>query len=197
MSLTPAPGEDMSVALALVNTWHGGPTGYVDDLSTWSFAVRITAAEAAELADVRAAIRELFTALADRRMPAPASVALVNACAARLPTAPRLDWPPDGPRRHWYSDRPDTFDDAVATIARDAIDVVCGNRAPTVRRCAAHGCVRIFFREHARRQWCSNTCGDRVRAARHQRLRESARTDGGNPSEEPRREGSRRSTLRC
>jgi predicted RNA-binding Zn ribbon-like protein len=36
-----------------------------------------------------------------------------------------------------------------------------------IHHCEAHGCARIFFRTHGRRRWCSNTCGDRVRVARH------------------------------
>ncbi|HEX4701380.1 MAG TPA: CGNR zinc finger domain-containing protein [Pseudonocardiaceae bacterium] len=182
MSMTPAPGEDTSVALALVNTWYGDPNGFVDDLGPqWlrtrslASAPRVSAPEFMELIGLRAAIRELFTALADQREPAADSVALVNDCARRWPIAPQLAWPPDGPRREWSGGTESNgVDEAIATIARDAIDVVCGDRAPTVRRCAAHGCVRIFFRAHARRQWCSNTCGDRVRAARHY-LRQTGR----------------------
>jgi predicted RNA-binding Zn ribbon-like protein len=58
----------------------------------------------------------------------------------------------------------------MASLARDAIDVVSSDLGRLVRPCEAHGCVRFFLREHARRRWCSTTCGDRVRAARHQRL---------------------------
>ncbi|WP_420718688.1 CGNR zinc finger domain-containing protein [Streptomyces sp. NRRL S-813] len=57
---------------------------------------------------------------------------------------------------------------ALATLARDVIDLACSSQADSVRRCEAHGRVRLFVRDHARRRWCS-TCGDRVRAARHQR----------------------------
>jgi len=56
---------------------------------------------------------------------------------------------------------------ALAAIATDAIKVATGPRGQLLHRCEAHGCIRIFLREHARRRWCSNTCGDRVRAARH------------------------------
>jgi predicted RNA-binding Zn ribbon-like protein len=178
MSVTPAPGEDTSVALALVNTWHADPSGLVDDLTpAWLSArslasvPRLGAADLIGLVGLRNAIRELFTALADHREPAADAVTQVNDCARRRPTSPQLAWPPEGPRRQWSVDGSGSVDEAMAALARDAIDVVCGDRAPTIRRCAAHGCVRIFFRAHARRQWCSTTCGDRVRAARHyQRL---------------------------
>ena len=36
-----------------------------------------------------------------------------------------------------------------------------------IRSCPAPGCVLYFLREHPRREWCSTTCGNRVRAARH------------------------------
>ncbi|WP_309816129.1 CGNR zinc finger domain-containing protein [Pseudarthrobacter sulfonivorans] len=36
----------------------------------------------------------------------------------------------------------------------------------TPRVCEAESCGRFFLRTHARRQWSSTRCGDRVRAAR-------------------------------
>jgi len=54
---------------------------------------------------------------------------------------------------------------ALAEIAIDAIDTVCGERAKRLLECEAPGCVRLLERKHARRRWCSTACGDRVRAA--------------------------------
>ena len=172
--VTAAPGEERSPALALVNSRR---VGEVDDLAApgeaaaWLRrhelpAVSLGADDLSRLTDLRAAVRELLAALAEDRPPAATAVETVNAAARADAAAPQLVWP----RKEWRSTRPGTVDEVVATLARDAIDVAGGDLGRLVRPCEAHGCVRFFFREHARRRWCSTTCGDRVRAARHQRL---------------------------
>ncbi|RSD16478.1 CGNR zinc finger domain-containing protein [Amycolatopsis eburnea] len=178
--VTAAPGEDRSPALALVNTRRLSAGGSVDDLAephgaaAWLRrhdlpATALRPADVARLSELRGAVRELLAALADDREPDPAAVTTVNAAARADAAAPQLVWR-GGPLREWRSGRPGTVDAAVAALARDAIDVAGGDLGRLVRPCEAHGCVRFFFREHARRRWCSTTCGDRVRAARHQRL---------------------------
>ncbi|MEV7097180.1 CGNR zinc finger domain-containing protein [Amycolatopsis sp. NPDC051045] len=178
--VTAAPGEDRSPALALVNTWRLTPGGPVDDLgspgeaTSWLHRHALAAAvpgaeELSRLTELRTAVRELLAALAEGRAPDAAAVEAVNAAARADAAAPQLAWR-GGPRREWHSTRPGTIDAAAAALARDAIDVAGGDLGPLVRPCEAHGCVRFFFREHARRRWCSTTCGDRVRAARHHRL---------------------------
>lgn len=176
--VTAAPGEERSLALALVNTER---VGDVDDLAepgTWLHAhgFRVTSVDdVTPLTDLRAAVRELLAALAEDRAPATGAVDAVNAAARADAAAAQLTWA-DGPRREWRSTRPGSLDEAVAALARDAIDVVGGDLGQLVHPCEAHGCVRFFLREHARRRWCSTTCGDRVRAARHQRLVVERRT---------------------
>jgi predicted RNA-binding Zn ribbon-like protein len=56
---------------------------------------------------------------------------------------------------------------ALASVARDAIDILTGDRAGMLRACHAPGCVLYFSKAHPRREWCSIACGNRVRAARH------------------------------
>ena len=178
--VTAAPGEDTSPALALVNTWRLSTGGEVDELAEpgdateWLRRHELPAAtlgrdDLNRLTTLRAAVRELLAALAEERAPDPTAVSTVNAAARADAAAPQLAWQA-GPLREWHSARPGSLDEAVASLARDAIDVVSGDLGRLVRPCEAHGCVRFFLREHARRRWCSTTCGDRVRAARHQRL---------------------------
>jgi predicted RNA-binding Zn ribbon-like protein len=177
------PGETGSTALALVNSLHAGPSGDVDHLPTAAAVTdwlhqhslfgganpQLRQHEVDQISSLRAAIRELFVAYADERAPDAAALDTVNEAALATPGAPSVTWSTEGPARSWTTIRPGTFAEAVAVIAGDAIDVLCGERAETIRTCEAHGCVRVFFREHARRRWCSTTCGDRVRAARHYR----------------------------
>jgi predicted RNA-binding Zn ribbon-like protein len=179
--LPPAPGEDVSVALALVNSLTTGPAGRLDQLETpagvarWMRAgglgsvtsAHVSPADVAGVAELRAAIRELFTASADEREPDVTAVSRVNADARLVLGAPALRWSAGPPQQRWQAEQPDTAANALALIARDAIEIVCGPLGPVIHHCEAHGCSRIFFRTHGRRRWCSNTCGDRVRVARH------------------------------
>jgi predicted RNA-binding Zn ribbon-like protein len=178
--VTAAPGEERSPALALVNTRRLGASGEVDDLAEphataeWLRrhelpAASVNADDLSRVADLRTAVRELLAALAEDRSPDTVAVETVNAAARSDPAAPQLTWR-SGPHHEWRSTSPGSLEEALAALARDAIDVVTGDLGHLVRPCEAHGCVRFFFREHARRRWCSTTCGDRVRAARHQRL---------------------------
>jgi predicted RNA-binding Zn ribbon-like protein len=184
-----APGEAESVALALVNAAPGGPGDDEGPLSGPEGAAGWLAGRdlgpvpaagigldgVAALADLRAAIRALFTATADRDEPDPAVVGQVNAVAGLAPGVLVLEWS-DGWQQRWAAADPGTLGHALALIARDAIEVVCGPNGGLLHRCEAHGCERLFFRTHGRRRWCSNACGDRVRVARHYRLRKARRS---------------------
>jgi predicted RNA-binding Zn ribbon-like protein len=188
-ALPPAPGEDVSVALALVNSLAAGPAGQSDQLATqveiarWIrscglgsvTAVHVSDEDVAALAELRTAVRELFTAAADEREPDLTAVSLVNADARLVLGAPALRWLAGPPQQRWQAERPDTAANALALIARDAIEIVCGPLGPVIHHCEAHGCDRMFFRTHGRRRWCSNTCGDRVRVARHYLARKARR----------------------
>jgi predicted RNA-binding Zn ribbon-like protein len=58
---------------------------------------------------------------------------------------------------------------ALAELAHDSIDLLTGPTATKLRTCLAPRCVRYFVRSHPRREWCSEVCGNRARAARHYR----------------------------
>ncbi|TVT25389.1 hypothetical protein FNH06_03420 [Amycolatopsis acidiphila] len=167
--------------MALVNSRRSSPSGDVDDLASpdqvkgW-LAARglpvvegtVTRSDVATLDSLRASAREILTALPDARTPVPDAVTSVNLRAASAPGAVQLTWHEgERPCRSWRSAAQGRFDAAAAAIAADTIRLATGTRAALVRRCAAHGCVRVFLRTHARRRWCSNICGDRVRARRH------------------------------
>lgn len=185
--VTAAPGEARSPALALVNTWRLTAGGPVDDLASPGSAAAWLAGHGLPvdgpdalpggLADLRTAVRELLAAVAEGRVPPGSAVAAVNAAARADAAAPQLAVREGTPVREWVPARPGSVAAALAALARDAIEVVTGELGALVRPCEAHGCVRYFLREHARRRWCSTTCGDRVRAARHQRLVVEQRED--------------------
>jgi predicted RNA-binding Zn ribbon-like protein len=177
----PAPGEAESVALALANTMLAGEVDQLDgpdEVTAWAAGhelgtlAAVAGADLAALAGLRAAIRELFTAAADGRAPEAGAVGEVNAAARLALGAPVLLWAA-APRLDWQAEHPGTVANAIARIARDAIEVLCGPNGQVIHQCEAHGCDRLFFRTHGRRRWCSNACGDRVRVARYYRVRKA------------------------
>jgi predicted RNA-binding Zn ribbon-like protein len=178
---TGVAGEDASSALALVNTRHlrsGQPTDLLADparaaewLAERSMLPRGTAlsdGDTARLIVLREAVRGLFSARAGQGAPGTSDVASLNAALAAAPVIPALTWDEAGPH-HSESDQDmaGPFTAAVARLARDALRVLTDPTGPEPAPCGAHGCVRRFLRTHAARQWCSDRCGDRVRAARH------------------------------
>lgn len=56
---------------------------------------------------------------------------------------------------------------ALTTIASDAIGLLGGAQAATLRACSGPGCILYFRQDHPRRTCCSPRCSNRVRAARH------------------------------
>jgi predicted RNA-binding Zn ribbon-like protein len=55
----------------------------------------------------------------------------------------------------------------LARVAQESIALLGGADAAKLRACYAPGCVLYFVKTHPRREWCSVTCGNRARAARH------------------------------
>ncbi|MBX6169678.1 MAG: ABATE domain-containing protein [Thermobispora bispora] len=101
---------------------------------------------------------------------------LVNATAAAVPVVHRLEWPQgDAPHGRVVPARA-TGDSARlrATLASAAIDLLTGPHREQLRACPAPRCVLYFVKEHPRQEWCSVSCGNRARAARHYRRHKNA-----------------------
>lgn len=56
---------------------------------------------------------------------------------------------------------------ALADLGHQGIELLAGPEAVNLRACYAPPCVLYFVKSHPRREWCSEACGNRVRAARH------------------------------
>jgi predicted RNA-binding Zn ribbon-like protein len=186
-----AVGEELSVALSLVNTIRMSRDGEVDlladpvahtqwfiDRSLTRRRLPVGTDEIARVAELRTAVRGLFTAVVDGRRPPRSVLSAINTVSRLNAVSPTLAWTADGPRRSYTAGSGNGIDAILATVAADAIEVVTGESGARLRRCQAPGCVGLFLLNHARRVWCSTMCGDRVRAARHYRTarRESNRT---------------------
>ena len=100
---------------------------------------------------LRDTIRELFTAAATGARPSVGDYELLN----RLARAPCLRWDDRGPQL--------VDEDDTAEAARTAIELLVGGR---IRQCGNPRCV-LFYLAQGRRRYCSETCANRTRVARH------------------------------
>jgi predicted RNA-binding Zn ribbon-like protein len=100
---------------------------------------------------LRETVRCLFAAAATGAEPAVEAIAELN----RLARPPRLRWDESGPVL--------APEEAAAEVARTAIELLAGGR---LRQCGNPRCI-LYFLAEGRRQFCSDTCSNRTRAARH------------------------------
>lgn len=127
----------------------------------------VTGRQLAQARVLREAIYRV-TKLAGRGRPLAADVDEINRWAALPPLAPRLD--PAGREVTTVADPP--VEAALATLARDAIDLVTGPYAGRVRECAADDCALLFVdtSRPGRRRWCSmEACGNKAKTAAYRR----------------------------
>ena len=163
-------------AAGWISAVAGRPDVEVPDLTRW-----LAAQNRDELASVHLGLRQLRDAarcLAARRTDDPrdaaahlisttAAVETVNSLASSAPSWPRLDWSDDGgPEISRVSESP-AGQVLVADLARSVIALLAGGAGPDLRACLAPGCVLYFVKQHPRREWCSDACGNRARQARH------------------------------
>lgn len=171
-------GEDRSIALAFVNSLRNGPSGTIDTiddpvgLDRWLAEHGLAAQPGATYQDVtdaahlRDALRGVLSACVGAVKPGAADVAAVNAVAIASPGAPQLEVANSRVRLDWVPTRGGVAE-ALAAVARDAITLVTSESGSRLHECAAGDCVRLFLPDRTTRTWCSTTCGNRVRAARH------------------------------
>ncbi|MFH9735788.1 CGNR zinc finger domain-containing protein [Streptomyces sp. NPDC017260] len=179
--LPPAPGADEHVSLALLNSTvllpgehRADELGTPEEATDWLIGHGLVPARTAllaycqnQLAGLRGDLRLLFAAQVGGEAPPQRALDGVNRALAQVPSAPLLRHAPAGGFRRTPA-HPVTrlVEHAMAQIAEDAATLLTGDDASRIARCEASPCDRFLLRTHARRQWCSTRCGDRVRAAR-------------------------------
>lgn len=141
-----------------------------------------TALRLADVRSLREAIRSLFAAgVAGASMPARA-VEAVNAASAAVPLAPALDaTDPRVPRVVQAGAAGSRTAAILGAIARSAIDLVGGADRDRLRVCGAPRCGRYYVAGRPRQTWCSASCGNRARVARHHERRRRARSVSSGP----------------
>ncbi|GAA2347529.1 ABATE domain-containing protein [Streptomyces kunmingensis] len=118
--------------------------------------------------DLRQALRALFSARTGGTAPGAAAVELV-ARAARL-SASWDEFHPADPSavlRRWLEADPHLA--ALGVVAQEGVHLLTSATAAKLRACSAPGCMLYFIKSHPRREWCTVSCGNRVRVARHSR----------------------------
>jgi predicted RNA-binding Zn ribbon-like protein len=153
--------------------------GEVSDLRTFLSTIGRPVPSDLSASDL-AAMRELRTALRTVAAVGPAAPSQAEGCAAletinvALSHAPAVDVliAASGVLTLSREDG-SSFSASLSRLAREGAEVLADRSRP-LGTCPAPGCGLYFVRRHGRRRWCSNECGNRVRAARfYQRHRGS------------------------
>ncbi|MFE3854131.1 CGNR zinc finger domain-containing protein [Streptomyces griseorubiginosus] len=116
--------------------------------------------------DVRAAttVREaVYRLVTDRRLGEEfdrQALAVLNAAARKAPATPQLTLA----GRHTEA----TPEQALATVARQAVELLSGPDVPLLKECGNPECTRVYIDRSRgmRRQWCGmESCGNKIKAA--------------------------------
>ncbi|MFG2246834.1 CGNR zinc finger domain-containing protein [Spirillospora sp. NPDC048823] len=169
-------------ALCLELLTTGGPGPYrryevlfePADLAAWAErsrltptpALQVSKAEVTNARNLRDALFQVVIAHLHSDPYPPDDLGTLNKAAARPALAPAIT--PDG-ERQWAGTPKGTH--LLATVARDAIDLLTGPFAHRIRTCAGDNCQLVYVdtSRPGRRRWCSmEHCGNlhKVRASR-------------------------------
>lgn len=140
-----------------------------EDLGRWcveagllSTAPEVSGAELAEARALREVTYRLVQAARSQQGFARQDVEVLNSWAARPALIPELA--ANGQDLTWRAEAP--LEAVLASIARDAVELLAGDLVGRIRECAAPECTVLFIdgSRPGKRRWCSmNRCGNRVK----------------------------------
>lgn len=144
-----------------------------EDLAYWllmsELEVEVSEVSVAELwqaRDLRRAIWETANQLRTGDLPAPEDVETINRVAQEASLIPRYSI--EQKISSWQ--QPASVKAALASIARDAIDLFANQEQWSIQQCQARDCVLLFV-DHSRsgkRRWCAmERCGNRAKVAKY------------------------------
>jgi predicted RNA-binding Zn ribbon-like protein len=174
--------------LRLINTLWADRVDVHDDLSTaadlraWLSAVdlhvpkgTVALSSLADMHDLRDAFRALaafvtsdvrIRVTADQSITA--AIRTVNTAAGKSVAAAQLRVESSALERVVV--RPGTpLESAFSVLANEAIELFTSGDRERLTACGGPGCVLYFMKDHTRRNWCGDACGNRARVARHYR----------------------------
>jgi len=126
-----------------------------------------TTAELTPFRQLRQALRDAFTAVAAGAAPRARDLELLNEISATAPRFARLEWTRKTRRVRMENVAENAHANALATVARGAIELLGGPGVERIGHCHRPGCVLLYLKDRRDSQWCSATCGNRARVARH------------------------------
>jgi predicted RNA-binding Zn ribbon-like protein len=165
------------LAVDFANTvWPGRRSGPVDTIAArnglilWLDRAMIpaTASDLEErgedLVGLRSAIRKLFAAAAHGDLLPRRPMEIINLFATEAPEVRQLVLDGDRPRvvTEILSEDPASL--LVGRIAMSTMEVLTSMNLGV---CPAPSCGLFYVAEHPGQRWCTNTCGNRARVARH------------------------------
>jgi len=180
-------GGEPSLALDLIDTTlhaHAADrTELLDERADawWELESGRLPAEAApapaDVARLRDALREVIEARIDGIPASARAIETVNRYAGAAARTPRLTMEGDRASFEMVWERRGGASARLAAIAQDGIELVGDpERSAQLRRCGNPTCTMVFLADNPRRTWCApNVCGNRMRVARHQQRRRTAR----------------------
>ncbi len=140
-----------------------------EDLGRWcveaGLLVSVPDVDDAALAkarDLRAVIYRLLQAARSQQGLAQKDVEVLNRWAARPALIPELA--AAGNELVWRAEVP--LEAVLASVARDAVELLAGDLIDRIRECAAPDCTVLFIdgSRPGKRRWCSmNRCGNKVK----------------------------------
>ncbi|MGW1029969.1 CGNR zinc finger domain-containing protein [Streptomyces sp. NPDC002577] len=102
------------------------------------------------------------------------ALAVLNAAARQVPATPQLTLA----GRHTDA----TPGQALATVARQAVELLSGPDVPLLKECGNPECTRVYIDRSRgmRRQWCGmESCGNKIKAAAYRARKKTAPVASG------------------
>jgi len=128
-----------------------------------------------EVQTLRGAVRDLLFARAGNEPLPGSALERVNNASAGGPSFQHLS---ESGQTHTVEVSDDAFAVFSAAVARSTMEVLAGVDHDHLAVCRAPSCGMLFVRASPRQRWCSSSCGNRARVARHAaRARNEMRAD--------------------
>jgi predicted RNA-binding Zn ribbon-like protein len=130
--------------------------------------VSVTQGDLKNAHQLRWAIWKAANALRESKRPSSKDIKIINERAAVPTLVPMLG--ENGMQNGWQ--QPTTTKAALATIARDAIELFSHQDHLPIQQCANHSCPLLFvdFSRAGKRRWCSmQRCGNMTKIAKYRK----------------------------